>query len=371
VKGDLGDVVLTVGQLTALLDQFADSFGMTDEEKASWVEHCLLAELRGNLMQSLAYVEHHWVQRFTDGRVHFGATISTVTQTPAMAVLEANGALGAHAAKTAMELACENAREVGSFTVAIRNSNDWGMISFATRQALKYECIGIAIVNSRPEVAPWGGSRATYGLNPFSVSIPAKRHFPILVDMSSSDTGGVAVQEGLIRGDSIPEGLFVDSQGSPVTDPGTWGSYNVGWGIAGGAQRMSGYRDLALSIVTDSIGGALSGMQCAMDLGTPEPAIDGQRTPRGQVVMALHIPHFTPYDEFTRKIDRAIDQAKSSPLSDGFTEIIMPGERGYREEERRRREGIPVMREVWERIKSAWGDRGLDASAIISAASTS
>ncbi|MBI4538362.1 MAG: Ldh family oxidoreductase [Gemmatimonadetes bacterium] len=361
-------VVLTVRQLTALLEALADSFNMSEAERSAWIEHCVLVELRGNLMQSLAYIEHHWIQRFTDGRVNFGARIRPIIETPAMAVLDADGALGPYAGKTAMELACSRAQKHGAYTVAVRNSNDWMMIGYTTRQALRYDCIGIAMVNSRPEVAPWGGTKAIYGLNPFSFAIPAGRHYPILVDMSSSDTGGLRVQEQLIRGDEIADGLFYNAEGKIVTDPQAWGTYNLGWGIAGGAQRMPGYRDLALTVVMDSIGGALSGMSCALDLGTPEPAVDGVRTPRGQVVTALHVDHFTPLEAFKAKVDRAIDQAKSSPLAEGFTEILMPGERGFREEERRRREGIPFNPKVWESVRRACAGRGIDADAVANAA---
>jgi LDH2 family malate/lactate/ureidoglycolate dehydrogenase len=358
-------VLLSVDQLTALLNAIADSFGMSDSEKSAWVEHCVLAELRGNLMQSLAYLKHHWIQRFTDGRVRFGATIRSVRETPAMAVLDANGALGPYAGKTAVEFASRKAQEVGAYTVAVRNSNDWTMISYAARQALQFDCIGIVMVNSRPEVAPWGGTKAIYGMNPFSVAIPTNQHYPILVDMSSQDSGGLRAQEMMIAGAGIPEGLFYDAHGDPVTDPGAWGTYQSGWGIAGGAQRMSGYRDLALTVVMDSIGGALSGMKCALDLGTPEPAINGVRTPRGQVVIALHVDHFTPLQEFKAKIDRAIDQAKSSPLAPGFSEILMPGERGYREEERRRLEGIPILPKVWSGVVAECEARGLDVEQIV------
>ena len=44
----------------------------------------------------------------------------------------------------------------------------------------------------------------------------------------------------------MPPGLYYDEEGNEVTDPSLWGTDNVNWGIKGGAQRMSGYRDLAL-----------------------------------------------------------------------------------------------------------------------------
>ena len=60
-----------------------------------------------------------------------------------------------------------------------------------------------------------------------------------------------------------------------------------------------------------------------------------------------------------------IDQAKSSRLAPGFTEILMPGERGFREEQKRRKEGIPVHEAVWERVKKVVEPLGIDADRII------
>lgn len=64
-----------------------------------------------------------------------------VPETPAMAVLDANGVVGAYAAKFAMEFACERAKRVGAFTLTARNSPDWMMIGYSTRQALNYDCM--------------------------------------------------------------------------------------------------------------------------------------------------------------------------------------------------------------------------------------
>jgi LDH2 family malate/lactate/ureidoglycolate dehydrogenase len=43
----------------------------------------------------------------------------------------------------------------------------------------------------------------------------------------------------------------------------------------------------------------------------------------------------------------------------------MPGERGFREEERRRREGIPVHDKVWRDVVALARERGVDAERFI------
>jgi LDH2 family malate/lactate/ureidoglycolate dehydrogenase len=356
--------VFSADQLTGVFNAMADHFGMNTAEKSAWAEASLLAELFGNLMQGLAYFEHHNLFRITNGVTNLGATPRVVKELPGMAILDAEGGLGPFVGRIAMELACQKAKTSGAYMVAVRNSADWNMISYPTLQALKHDCVGIVICNSRPEVAPWGGTTPVYGMNPFSVAIPTGRHFPIFVDMSSSNSGGLSAWRHLILKDSLPDTIqFFDKTGRIVKDPKAWGT-TAGWGLDKGAQRMAGYRDMALTVITDSIGGALTGMKCAMDLGVPELLQDSPRTPRGQMVMAMNVEHFTPLDEFKAKIDRAIDQAKASPLEPGSSDILMPGEREFREEQRRRKSGIPVLDKVWSRVGELMKARGVDIDKI-------
>ena len=85
-----------------------------------------------------------------------------------------------------------------------------------------------------------------------------------------------------------------------------------------------------------------------------------------QFILAIHIDHFTPLAEFKTKVDRAIEQAKAARKAEGFEEVLMPGERGYRAEERQRREGIAIFDEVWERTTAMLHERlGLDADSVV------
>jgi LDH2 family malate/lactate/ureidoglycolate dehydrogenase len=356
--------LLSVDQLTELLNRIAATFPMNREERDSWVESCVLTELRGNIMQGLEHLGYHWFQRFTDGTTVWGAKPELVKETCAMGILDAHGAMGAYVAKRAMEIACERAKSSGVFTVAVRNSPDWMMVGYSTLQALRYDCVGLVMANSRPDVAPWGGSEARYGHCVISMALPASKHYPLLMDMACNNTGGLEAQRMLMEG-KMPPGLYYDAEGNEAADPALWGTDNINWGIRGGSQRMSGYRDLALTACVDAFAGALTGMKCALDLAVPEPIIDRNRTPRGQVVMAFDVEQFTSVEEFKGKVDRAIDQAKSSRLASGFSEILMPGERGFREAERRRREGIPVPEKVWSDVSRLASARGVDISALI------
>ena len=86
--------VFSIDQLTRVFDSLAEHFGMNAAEKSAWVEASLLAELYGNLMQSLAYFEHHNLLRITNGVTKLGATPRVIKELPGMAILDAGGALG-------------------------------------------------------------------------------------------------------------------------------------------------------------------------------------------------------------------------------------------------------------------------------------
>lgn len=315
-------------------------------------------------MQGLGNIEYLWVRRFQEGRVKFGARFTTVVETPAGLVVDAGGMLGMLAGKRGMELAVSKARAAGIGIVWLRNTTDWGAGGYCAIQALPHACLGYALANSRPEVAPYGGIDMIFGHSNYCVAIPARRHYPLLIDMAAVDCGGVKGQEDILTGRGLPAGVFIDENGNPVTDGSQWGSAG-GYALPGGGQKMKSWKELCLVMSIEAMAGALSGMLCALDLNTPEDPANDVRTPKGQMAMAIHIAAFTPVEEFAEKIDRMIDQTKSGRRAPGFDEILVPGERGFRLAEKQAREGIAYPEQIWERARSAWRRAGLDLEALV------
>ncbi|MBP1768863.1 MAG: putative oxidoreductase [Candidatus Aminicenantes bacterium] len=355
---------VTEKQLRHALAGLCDRFPMTEDERTAFIDHHIMAGLRGNIMQGLGNIEYLWVRRFQEGRVKFGARFTTVVETPAGLVVDAGGMLGMLAGKRGMELAVSKARAAGIGIVWLRNTTDWGAGGYCAIQALTHACLGYALANSRPEVAPYGGIDMIFGHSNYCVAIPARRHYPLLIDMAAVDCGGVKGQEDILTGRGLPAGVFIDENGNPVTDGSQWGSAG-GYALPGGGQKMKSWKELCLVMSIEAMAGALSGMLCALDLNTPEDPANDVRTPKGQMAMAIHIAAFTPVEEFAEKIDRMIDQTKSGRRAPGFDEILVPGERGFRLAEKQAREGIAYPEQIWERARSAWRRAGLDLEALV------
>ena len=356
--------IVTEKQLRHALARLCDQFPMSEEERTAFIEHHIMAGLRGNIMQGLGNIEYLWVRRFQEGRVRFGARFMTIVETSAGIVVDAGGMLGMLAGKRAMDLAVAKAKAAGIGVVWLRSTTDWGAGGYCVIQALPHACLGYALANSRPEVAPYGGIDMIFGHGNYCVAVPTKRHYPLLIDMAAVDCGGVKGQEDILTGRGLPAGVFIDENGNPITDASQWGSIG-GYALPQGGQKMKSWKELCLVMSIEAMTGALSGMSCALDLNTPEDPANDIRTPKGQMVMAINIAAFTPVEEFRTKIDRMIDQTKGGRPAPGFDEILIPGERGFRLAERQAREGIAYHERIWERAQSAWGRAGLDLEAII------
>ena len=71
----------------------------------------------------------------------------------------------------------------------------------------------------------------------------------------------------------------------------------------------------------------------------------------GPLFIAFDPELFMPAEQFTSELDELLTKIKSLPRQPGVPEIRIPSERGFREREIRRREGILVNKRVFERLQ--------------------
>jgi LDH2 family malate/lactate/ureidoglycolate dehydrogenase len=71
----------------------------------------------------------------------------------------------------------------------------------------------------------------------------------------------------------------------------------------------------------------------------------------GQVVQAIDVEHFQPLAEFLGRMDRMVDNLKSSKRREGVDEIFVPGELEFRRKERYLKEGIPLDQPTRDSLK--------------------
>ena len=278
-----------------------------------------------------------YVKRLRKKLINPNPTINILRETPAMAVVDGDNGAGQVVGARAMELAIAKARESGIGLVGIRNSNHFGTAAFFTMMALRKEMIGIALSNAPATMAPWGGRSPYLGTNPISVAVPAGQELPIVLDMASSVVARGKIILAAQRGESIPVGWAIDTDGEATTSAAS--------ALDGSLLPFGGPKGSAIALLIDVATGVLTGGVFGPHVGDLYRNMEyPQRV--GHMMGAIEISWFSDVAEFKNRIDRMIRELKSVPPAKGVSEVLLPGEIERRIQQQREAEGIPLTPDV-------------------------
>jgi uncharacterized oxidoreductase len=329
---------LTYEALQEVLLRVVAALGPPADEAAVIAEALARANLAGHDSHGLIRVEQY-AKMVQAGEIVPGASTTVVRETACTALLDGGWNFGQVVARHAMETAIRKAGEYGTATVSVRNSNHLGRLGEYSLMAAEAGMLCIATVNNHGRgnlVAPFGGSDGRLATNPVSFACPGPER-PILVDITTS-----VVAEGKVRifknaGKPVPEGWLIDSEGRPSTDPEDL--YTTPRGAILPFGGAVGHKGFALGVMVDILSGALSGAGCSHSSTC--------RLGNAMFFSVTDIEKFVSREEFLEHVGVLESHIKASPPAPGFSELLMPGEPEFRQEERRRREGVVIDEETW------------------------
>ena len=298
------------------------------EERAQILSHCLTeADLQGISSHGAIRVPVY-ARRIKEGLTDISSDIAVIEDHPGSAVLDGRNVVGQVSSEKAMRLAIEKARITGIGCVSLGHINHSGTCGHYSSMAAREGMIGMAFVNTTPLVAAFGGTRKAVGNNPLSVAIPAKRHFPIVLDMACSAAQG-KIELLQKQGKPVPDGWAVDADGNPTTDPAK--------ALKGVLLPIAGPKGSGLAIVIDILCGALSGSGIGAEIGHLN---DSRPQDLGAFFIAIDVSKFVSLDQFLNRVDGYIDYIKGTAREG--EQILMPGELNFIMEEDRKVSGIPL-----------------------------
>jgi delta1-piperideine-2-carboxylate reductase len=203
--------------------------------------------LSHGLMRLPAYVESVRTG-WADGTV----LPEVLSKSPSMIVVDArNGFTHLALAQSRADLV-ERAGDTGCAILLIRNAHHlaalWPDIEGFADQGL----IAMACVTSKARVVGWGGGKPVFGTNASAFACPRSKGPPIVWDQAAS----IMSQGELLRysreGRELPEGVGVDPQGRPTTDPKAI--------LEGGALLpFGGVKGASIAFMVEVLAAALSG----------------------------------------------------------------------------------------------------------------
>ena len=330
--------------LTQICLKVFRAVGVPDAESEVVTRSMVDANLTGHHSHGVIHLPKY-IQEIEASLIQPGADIEVRRESPSTAVLNGNWGFGPVIATRAVELAVQKAKGQDISSVVGFRCNEVGRLGGYALTAVEQDMICIMTVNDHGGgqcVAPFGGIEGRLSTNPVACAIPVAGCEPILLDMSTSVVASGKIGLRKNRQDTVPEGWLIDSEGNSTINVGDFFAVPPGALLPFGG--IAAHKGFGLSFVIDILSGALTGAGCSRD--------DEARVGNGLFVIAINIASFVDVGDFSDEVKRFIAYIKSAKKSPGVEEIFIPGERGFREKNRQRQDGIFIDDRTWEAIQA-------------------
>lgn len=169
----------------------------------------------------------------------------------ATARIDAQHVPGPVALAAAIRRAGDLARAHGVGVVTVAHAGGTGRVGAYVRALADDGLVGLALAQSRPTVAPYGGTAPVVGTNPVAVAVPrsgAGADRALVVDAATSAVTLARSRRHEQCGTPLPDGVAVDAAGRPTRDAG-----------AVGALLPAGLLGSLLGLTVETLAGLLTG----------------------------------------------------------------------------------------------------------------
>ena len=266
--------------------------------------------------------------------------ISQGTQSPmvvekdalAYALIDGRDNLGYLVAHRCACTAIDKARQSGVGVVGTRDTSHSGMLGYYASMIADAGLVGLVMCNTGPRIVPWGGQQPVLGTNPIAAGFPSVEG-QVLVDFSCAAITNGEILVALKDGKEIPAGRALGPDGKPTTDPEQ--------ARAGGALPFGEHKGYALSVMIQIFSGILLNAAPVPEMGKNY----------GIFMLAIDPSIFLETDIFQSGVSEVIQTIKNSMPAEGVTEILIPGERAFRERATRIQSGVDIDDDLMEELQ--------------------
>ncbi len=231
------------------------------------------------------------------------------------------------AVKYATDVAITKAKRGGIAIVGIHHLNtSSGALGYYARTIAESGLVGIILCGSMETVAAAGSSEAIFGTNPIAIAVPTTTH-PLVFDITTSAMSFFGVVQADTAGQSLPENIAYDKEGSPTTKASdilnggalkTFDGSHKGSGLSMMIQALTGpLLDSYFTGIGDVANNWAGHLIIAFDpelLGGLESLKDGMNTMIKKVKATRKLPNvdeiFVPGEKGDRRTKDALDSGE-------------------------------------------------------------
>ncbi|WP_422419296.1 Ldh family oxidoreductase [Pseudomonas sp. GZD-222] len=335
-RTDTAVTQIAFADLQALLQRIFVRHGTNEAVARALAFNCASAQRDGAHSHGVFRIPGY-VSTLASGWVD-GKAVPIVTDVASGYVsVDAKGGFAQPALAAARELLVAKARSAGIAVLAIHNSHHFAALWPDVEPFADEGLVALSVVNSMTCVVPHGARQPLFGTNPIAFAAPCAGSDPIVFDMATSAMAHGDVQIAARKGEQLPDGIGVDSQGEPTRDP-----QKI---LDGGALLpFGGHKGSALSIMVELLAAALTGGNFSWEFDWSQHP--GAKTPwTGQLIIVID-PRKSAGNCFAERSHDLVRQMQAVGLQ------RMPGERRYRERELSARQGVTLTVQELEQLQA-------------------
>jgi delta1-piperideine-2-carboxylate reductase len=218
----------------------------------------------------------------------------------------------------------QRVRDHGLATAVLHNIHHFGALWPDIEPFAREGFIALTTVSSRSQILAWDSKRKVFGTNPIAFACPTGAADPLVFDMAASLMSQGDVVLARDAGKALPEGIGVDAEGVPTTDPDAV--------LRGGALLpFAGAKGSAIAFMVEILAAALSGAEFGFEERSLE--LGASTSKSGQFLLVID-PSRTVGNAFQARVLQLIEAIRDA----GATRL--PSTHRYERRRSAEREGI-------------------------------
>lgn len=312
--------------------------GETPDNAAAAADTLVTADLWGVESHGVSNMVRYYVEWYGNGRIKANPRWSIVREKPGTAMIDADRGLAIILGPTAMEIAIEKARDVGVGYVSMVNAGHSGAVGVHAMIAARHDMLGLVMTTGGTRMVPTFASEGMLGTNPIAFAAPAHTEAPFIFDAAMSGVAQNKIRIAKRLGAKLYPGWLADAEGTPILDEIDPPDGDAPPMLPFAATRELGsHKAYGLAMMVTIMSTLMAGQQPSMLTGEP----GGEH-----VFAAFDIAAFTDVQRFKDDMDMTLRTLREAKPAPGQKRVLYAGLSEHEEEQRRRKQGIPLHREV-------------------------
>lgn len=307
--------------------------GLPADQAAVTADVLVWADLRGLPSHGVLRIPRY-VAWIGSGLANAKAAPKVALRKGAVAKIDGEGAIGPAAMACGVDVAIAQAREHAVGWVLVQDHTHAGAIGFYAARVADAGFAAIVMSALRPFMAYHGTRGSAVSTNPLAIAMPGG----LLLDMSTSASSRGKLEMAKTSGQPLAPGIALDRDGRSTTDP----------KAAETLTPMAGPKGAGLSLMIEALTSVTLGNPLIATALNDTKLMTNYR--QNSLVVAMDPAALGDVGLLKANVAALAQTIKAQPRADGFDEILMPGERGAREMERRGCEGISIPDKTWRQI---------------------